>query len=424
MTDFSELKLLPAILESIEAKGYKSPTQIQERAIPVILKGHDLLGIAQTGTGKTASFSLPLLDRLSRKKVTLKPNHCRAIILAPTRELATQIHKNVVSYSNNTDITSAIIMGGVRKAYQVTAMETGVDIIVATPGRFMDLMGSGDIVLDLVEVFILDEADMMLDMGFYQDVKAVSGILPETRQTIMFSATMPKDIEKLAKSILNKPIKIAVAPQSTTIDKINQSVYFTLEDNKISLLLNLLEDESIKRVLIFCKAKYSVSDIVEALESKDITTGEIHSNRTQTERNEAIHDFTDGNIRVLVATDIASRGIDIDDVTHVINFNMPEDPTFYVHRIGRTARAGREGTAISFCAERDLSLLRNVKKLIGIDIPYIKDQPFHHEYPPLKRKGAHKTSSSDMRKKNRKRPSQAKRESKKKLLEKFKKGTS
>jgi ATP-dependent RNA helicase RhlE len=420
MTAFSELKLLPSILESITAKGYKHPTMIQERAIPVILKGHDLLGIAQTGTGKTASFSLPLLDRLSRKKVELKTNHCRAVILAPTRELATQIHQNIISYSSTTDITSAIIMGGVRKTIQIEAMQTGVDIIVATPGRFMDLMGSEDILLGQVEVFILDEADMMLDMGFLQDVQAVSRMLPENRQTLMFSATMPREIERLAKSILNKAIKIAVAPQSTTIDTIDQSVYFTLEDNKIPLLLSLLEDESIKRVLVFCKAKYAVADIVEALKSKDITTGEIHSNRTQTERNEAIHDFTAGNIRVLVATDIASRGIDIDDVSHVINFNMPEDATFYVHRIGRTARAGRSGTAISFCAERDLSLLRNIKKLITIDIPEVKDHPFHHEYPPLK-KGIHRTSSSEMRKRERKRPSQAKRDSKRRLLDKFKK---
>ena len=262
MATFSELKLLPSILESVTANGYKYPTMIQERAIPVILKGHDLLGIAQTGTGKTASFSLPLLDRLSRKKTERKANHCRAIILAPTRELATQIHKNVTSYSENLNLTSIIIMGGVRKTNQIEAMESGVDIIVATPGRFMDLMGSGDILLNLVEAFILDEADMMLDMGFYQDVKAVSGLLPENRQTLMFSATMPKEIERLAKSILIKPIKIAVSPQSTTIDSIDQSVYFTLEEKKISLLLSLLQDDSIKRVLVFCKAKYSVADIV------------------------------------------------------------------------------------------------------------------------------------------------------------------
>jgi len=292
MADFSALKLLPEIVESITAKGYKYPTIIQERTIPVLLKGHDLLGIAQTGTGKTASFSLPLIDRLLRKKVTTKPNHCRALVLAPTRELATQIHKNIVSYSNKTELTSTLIMGGVRKERQIEFMTGGVDVIVATPGRLLDLMGSEDILLSQVEVFILDEADMMLDMGFYQDVQTVSDLLPAERQTVLFSATMPKVIEKLAKSILNKPIKIAAAPQSSTIDKINQSIYYTLEDNKTPLLLNILDDESVERVLVFCKAKYSVAGIVEALTENGITTGEIHSNRTQTERNQAIADFT------------------------------------------------------------------------------------------------------------------------------------
>ncbi len=420
MADFSAFKLLPEILESITKKGYKYPTIIQERTIPVLLKGHDLLGIAQTGTGKTASFSLPLIDRLLRDKVEVKPNHCRALILAPTRELATQIHNNIISYSNNTELSSTIIMGGVRKERQIEFMTQGVDVIVATPGRLLDLMGSEDILLAQTEVFILDEADMMLDMGFFQDVQTVSNLLPEKRQTILFSATMPKVIEKLAKSILNKPIKIAAARQSSTTEKINQSVYFTLEDNKIPLLLNLLEDEKVERVLVFCKAKYSVAAIVDALMANDITTGEIHSNCTQTQRNEAIANFTEGNIRVLVATDIASRGIDIDDVTHVINFNMPEDATFYVHRIGRTARAGREGVAISFCAERDLALLRNVQKLIGIEIPKVVDHPFHHVYAPLRKTGSHRDSSAAMRRNDRKRPSQAKRASKKKLLGKLK----
>jgi ATP-dependent RNA helicase RhlE len=420
MIEFNALKLLPEILDAVTAKGYKNPTVIQERTIPVLLKGHDVLGIAQTGTGKTASFSLPLIDKLKRKKVEVLPNSCRAVVLAPTRELATQIHNNIISYSKNMNISSTIIIGGVRKENQIEIMSKGSDIIVATPGRFMDLMGSEDILLDQLEVFILDEADMMLDMGFYKDVQTISELLPEKRQTVMFSATMPKEIEILAKSILDRPIKIAAAPESSTLDNIDQSVYFTLEDNKIPLLLNLLQNESITRVLIFCKAKYAVAGIVEALSANDISTGEIHSNRTQTERNQAIQDFTEGNIRVLVATDIASRGIDIDDVTHVINFNMPEDATFYVHRIGRTARAGRDGTAISFCAERDLALLRNVQKLIKIDIPKVIDQPFHHEYPPLKAKGNHRPSSRSVRKDNRKRPTQAKKASKKKLLEKLK----
>jgi ATP-dependent RNA helicase RhlE len=416
MADFRSFKLLPGIHDAIDDKGYKYPTIIQERTIPILLAGHDLLGIAQTGTGKTASFSLPLIDRVARIEDDLMPNQIHALILAPTRELATQIHDNILSYSKDIEISSTVIMGGVRKENQIEIMKDGIDIVVATPGRLMDLMGGGYIKLDRLEVFILDEADMMLDMGFHEDVTTISTMLPSERQTVLFSATMPREIEILAKSLLKNPKKIEAARESSTIEKIDQSIYYTLEDNKIPLLLHLLENESLERVLVFCKAKYSVAAITEALSENNIGNCEIHSNRTQTERNKAIEDFKSGDVRVLVATDIASRGIDIDGVTHVINFNMPEDSTFYVHRIGRTARAGREGVAISFCAERDLSLLRNVKKLIKIDIPEVLDHPFHHYYAPLPSKGKHKDSSSSIRKSKRKRPSQAKRAAKKKFL--------
>lgn len=414
MTDFNSFKLLPSILDIIEAKGYKHPTLVQERTIPVLLKGHDVLGIAQTGTGKTASFSLPLLDRLVKKKKQLKPNEIRALIIAPTRELATQIHKSVLSYSEGLDISSAVIIGGVRKSNQIELMTSGIDIVVATPGRFMDLMGGGHILFDQLEVFVLDEADMMLDMGFYDDVKTITSKLPVKKQTVMFSATMPKQIELLAKSILVRPIKIAATQQSSTLDKVSQSVYTVLEENKLPLLLNLLSNDSVERVLVFCKAKYAVADIVEALIKNNISNGEIHSNRTQNERNQAIKDFTEGNVRVLVATDLASRGLHIDNVTHVINYNMPDDATFYVHRIGRTARAGREGTAISFCSERDLGPLRKVQKLIQLVIPKITKHPFHHEYAPLK-KGHHRPSSASLR--QRKTMSQTKISAKKKFLE-------
>ena len=333
MADFRALNLLPGILDAIDSKGYKYPTVIQERTIPVLLSGADLLGIAQTGTGKTASFSLPLIDRIARIDDDLMPNQIHALILAPTRELATQIHNNILSYSTNLDITSMVVMGGVRKERQIDAMSSGVDIVVATPGRLMDLMGGGYINLDRLEVFILDEADMMLDMGFYEDVTTITSILPKDRQTVLFSATMPKEIEALSNVLLNNPVKIEAAKQSSTTDKVAQSVYYTLEDNKLSLLLSLLEESSFERVLVFCKAKYSVAAIVESLSANGISNGEIHSNRTQTERNKAIEDFTNGDIRVLVATDIASRGIDIDGVTHVINFNMPEDATFYLSLI-------------------------------------------------------------------------------------------
>jgi len=411
---FNSFNLLPTIIEALDDKGYEYPTIIQEKTIPILLKGHDLLGIAQTGTGKTASFSLPLIDRIARITNDLMPNQIHALVLAPTRELATQIHNNIISYSKGLDITSAVIMGGVRKENQIELLKSGIDIIVATPGRLMDLMAGGHILLPQLEVFVLDEADMMLDMGFYEDVKTIASRLPSNRQTVMFSATMPKEIEALAKTILNKPQKVESARESSTIEKIEQSVYYTLEDNKLPLLLHLLKDEAIERVLVFCKAKYSVASIVETLTENGISNGEIHSNRSQNERNQAIKDFTEGAVRVLVATDIASRGIDVEGVTHVINFNMPEDATFYVHRIGRTARAGRSGCAISFCAERDIALLRNVKKLIKVEIPEVLDHPFHHTYAALPKNGNHKASSSSMRK--RKRPSQAKKEAKKKFV--------
>jgi ATP-dependent RNA helicase RhlE len=415
MSDFKTLKLNPLILESIEAKGYSKPTPIQAKAIPLLIQGKDVLGIAQTGTGKTASFSLPIINRLIEIEDDLMPNQIHALILAPTRELATQIHNNIISYSSNLDLTTAVIMGGVRKENQIELMKTGIDIVVATPGRFMDLMSGGHILLDRLEIFVLDEADMMLDMGFLEDVKTVTRNLPEARQTVMFSATMPREIEKLAKSILKDPVTAAVAKQSTTIENVDQSVFFTLEDDKLQILLMLLEDSKTDKVIVFCKAKYSVKSIVDTLTAAGISTGEIHSNRSQNERNQAIKEFTDGDIRVLVATDIASRGLDVKGVTHVINFNMPEDPTFYVHRIGRTGRAGQNGVAISLCAERDLALLRNVQKVIKMDIPVVLDQPFHHEYKPLPKKGKHKASSSSMR--QRKRPSQAKAKARKKFLE-------
>ncbi len=415
MSDFKSLNLLPSILTEIERKGYINPTTIQSKSIPVLLKGSDLLGIAQTGTGKTASFSLPIIDRLGRLSTRPEPLQVRALILAPTRELATQIHKNICSYSKGLKINSAIIIGGVRKENQIEELKDGMDIVVSTPGRLMDLMGGGHIRFDELEVFVLDEADMMLDFGFYEDVKTISSKLPKERQTALFSATMPRQIEELAKKLLNNPVKVQSAPQSSTISKIEQLVYFVEENDKLALLQMLLADESIQRVLVFCKAKYGVINVVEDLAKNGISHGEIHSNRTQTQRDEAIAEFSEGKIRVLVATDIAARGIDVLDVTHVINFNLPDDATYYVHRIGRTARAGKDGVAISLCGERDLALLRNVQRQIKKDIPTILDHPFHKEFPPLKVKKKRVGSSASFR--ERKRPSQAKRRAKKKFLE-------
>ena len=415
MAGFKSLNLLPSILEALYKKGYKSPTTIQEKSIPALLKGSDLLGIAQTGTGKTASFSLPIIDRLGRKEDRAQDKQVRALILAPTRELATQIYKNIISYSNGLNLRSSIAIGGVRKETQIEDLKEGSDIVVATPGRLMDLMGGGNLKFDELEVFVLDEADMMLDHGFFEDIKTISKKLPIKRQTVLFSATMPRQIEELAKSILVRPVKVQSAPQSSTITKIHQLVYFVEENDKLSLLSFLLEDESIERVLVFCKAKYGVINIVEELNTHGISNGEIHSNRTQTQRDEAIADFSNGKIRVLVATDIAARGIDVLDVTHVINFNLPDDATYYVHRIGRTARAGKTGIAISLCGERDLALLRNVQKIIKKDIPIYLDHPFHKEFPPLVKKTKRTGSSASYR--ERKRPSQAKVRAKKKFLE-------
>ena len=412
---FKALNLHPTILGLISKKGYTTPTKVQAKSIPHLLKGSDLLGISQTGTGKTASFSLPIINNLIKNPVDLEANHTRAIVLAPTRELATQIYKNIVSYSDGLELTSAVIIGGVRKENQIEEMKNGVDIIVATPGRLLDLLGGGYILFDQLEVFVLDEGDMMLNMGFYEDVKTIETRLPKVRQTMLFSATMPKEIETLAKSLLVKPIKIMAAPESSTIDKINQQVYFVDEEDKLALLGSLLEDDAIERVLVFCKAKYGIANVVEHLNASGITNGEIHSNRTQIQRDQAMQDFRDGKVRVLVATDIASRGLDVKGVTHVINFNLPDDRTYYVHRVGRTARAGKEGTAISLCGERDLALLRNVQKIIKIQIPTVIDQPYHKVFAPLNPKKRQNSTSAQNR--ARKRPSQAKRNSKKKFIE-------
>lgn len=403
MSDFKSLNLLPSILNEIVRKGYLRPTPIQAKSIPVLMQGQDLLGIAQTGTGKTASFSLPIIDRLGRLEDRPAPKQIRALILAPTRELATQIHKNISSYSQGLQVKSAIVIGGVRKENQIEELKEGVDIVVATPGRLLDLMNEEYIKFDELKFFVLDEADMMLDFGFLEDVKKISSRLPKKKQTAFFSATMPRPIEELAQKLLINPAKVESTPESSTVEKIEQLVYFVDESDKLSLLLMLLEDQKLERVLIFCKAKYAVINIVEALSKSDISHVEIHSNRTQTQRDQAMADFREGKCRVLVATDIAARGIDVLDVGHVINFNLPDDPSYYVHRIGRTARAGKEGIAISFCSEKELVLLRNVQKVIKKTISIERQHPFHKEYS-IPKPTANK----------RKRPTQAKRRARKK----------
>lgn len=382
LMSFNSLNLLPEIIRELDCKGYEVPTPIQEKAIPLILEGRDLLGIAQTGTGKTAAFSLPLIQRIHNSRIELEKRKVRSLILTPTRELATQIESHIALYSKEIGVKSVVVIGGARKEVQIENLENGADVVIATPGRLMDLMKGAYIDLSSLEVLVLDEADMMLDMGFLRDIEFITSALPASKQTILFSATMPKLIEELASKILLKPVKVEVAPQSSTIEKIEQNIFYVEEGNKLYLLSRVLEDPSIKKAMVFCKAKYGVANVVEHLEKGKVSVGEIHSNKSQVEREEALRDFSEGDLRVLVATDIASRGIDISKVTHVINFNMPEDATNYVHRIGRTARAGRSGKAISLVGEKDLPLLRNVEKLIKITIPRIVDQPFHKEFQP------------------------------------------
>ncbi len=385
--------------------GYKKPTRIQEEAIPLLLEGHDLLGIAQTGTGKTASFCLPVLNRALAFTAKVNCFHCRALILAPTRELATQIYDNLNNYSIKSSLEFSLIIGGVSKDIQVQKLSSGVDIIVATPGRLIDILDSTELSLTQVETFVLDEADMMLDMGFHDCVKLISSKIASQAQKIMFSATMPAAIEALAESLLSQPKKIEVSKESSTVDTIKQSIYYILAENKNYLLLNLLEDVDLRKVIIFCKAKYAVANIVEQLKKSGITVGEIHSNRSQAQRNRALEDFNQGVIRVLVATDIASRGLDINGVNLVINYDLPEDATYYVHRIGRTARAGRNGMAISLCTEKDLALLRNIQNLIKLEIPRVLDHPFHIDLSISKQKSK--------KSRNRKGPSQATRKKRK-----------
>ncbi|OUR96935.1 DEAD/DEAH box helicase [Halobacteriovorax marinus] len=386
MSDFKSLNLLPSIFKAVSSKGYTTPTPIQAQAIPHLLEGSDLLGIAQTGTGKTAAFSLPIIHRIGSIKIKTKPGRVRVLILTPTRELASQIDENIRSYSVGLNIKSSVIFGGVGKRPQVQAIAKGIDIMVATPGRLLDLMNEGHVRYDQLEVFVLDEADRMLDMGFIRDIKKIISKLPKRRQTLLFSATMPDSIASLATSLLNNPKRVEVTPQATTVEKIDQRVNLVDKSNKNHLLKSILEDESIKSVLVFTRTKHGANRVVKHLDKASITAAAIHGNKSQSARERALGSFRSGNLRVLVATDIASRGIDVDHVTHVINFDLPVDAESYVHRIGRTARAGREGVAISFCDDSELKLLRSIEKFIKIRVPVDKEHAFHGVAPSPKEK--------------------------------------
>lgn len=369
--NFEQLTLIPPLLRAVAGAGYTQPSPIQEKAIPPVLAGRDLLGCAQTGTGKTAAFALPILQLLTAK-APRREKAIRALILTPTRELALQIQESFEMYGKYLPLRSAVIFGGVGQGPQVAALRKGVDVLVATPGRLNDLIQQGFIKLDAIEIFVLDEADRMLDMGFVQDVKKIIRLLPQQRQTLLFSATMPGEIISLADSLLQKPVKVFVTPASTTVEKIQQSLYKVDKGNKRYLLAHLLKEPGVASALVFTRTKHGADRVVRELGRDGIRALAIHGNKSQGARQNALAQFKEGKIKVLVATDIAARGIDINELSHVFNYDLPNIPETYVHRIGRTGRAGNGGIAISFCNFDELEYLQEIEKLIGFSIPEVK----------------------------------------------------
>lgn len=360
-------------MKALDQVNYEIPTSIQEQAIPILLQGNDLLGCAQTGTGKTAAFSIPILQRLYKSD---NRKGIKALILTPTRELAIQIGENFAEYGRYTGLKHTVIFGGVPQKPQVDALTRGVQILVATPGRLLDLQSQGLISLRSLEYFVLDEADRMLDMGFVHDIRRVLKLIPEKRQTLLFSATMPPEIEKLANTILSSPRKVEVTPASSTVETIEQSIYFVEKAEKTNLLLHLLKSQDIESVLIFTRTKHGADKVTRILNKSGIPAEAIHGNKSQNARQRALTAFKAHTLRVLIATDIAARGIDVSQLSHVINYEIPNIPETYVHRIGRTGRAGHEGIAISFCESEELPYLKDIQKLIGLQIPVVKDHPF------------------------------------------------
>ncbi len=372
--NFDELPLLPQLLTAVKACGYETPTPIQRDTIPTVLAGKDVLGCAQTGTGKTAAFALPILQRLYQERPAGKTRNIRALILTPTRELALQIQENFVAYGKGLPLRSCVIFGGVGQQPQVEQLKRGVDILVATPGRLNDLIGQGFISLAKIEIFVLDEADRMLDMGFIHDVKKVIALLTEKRQTLFFSATMPAEVEKLAMSILKDPVSVKVDPVSSTVDTIEQNLYLVDKANKKHLLADLLRRPEVESALVFTRTKHGADRVVRELSREGIQARAIHGDKSQGARQEALAQFKQGKIHVLIATDIAARGIDIAGLSHVFNYDLPHEPESYVHRIGRTGRAGHEGVAVSFCCIDEMKDLKAIEKLIGKQIPRKESQ--------------------------------------------------
>lgn len=373
---FKELNIIEPILRALDSEGYETPTPIQQKAIPIILDGNDILGCAQTGTGKTAAFSIPILQTFYNSSSKGRNRPIKALVLTPTRELAIQIDESFATYGKFLGLKHSVIFGGVGQKPQTDTLRAGVDILTATPGRLLDLINQGFINLKTIEFFVLDEADRMLDMGFVHDIKRVLALLPRERQTLFFSATMPKEIAKLADSMLTNPRKVEVTPVSSTVEIIEQTVYHVEKASKVSLLIDLLQNSNMESVLVFSRTKHGADKIAKSLVKAGISSEAIHGNKSQNARQRALSNFKDRTTKVLIATDIAARGIDIDKLSHVFNFDLPEVPETYVHRIGRTGRAGSEGTAIAFCDAEELPLLKDIQKLIGKDIPVVRDHAY------------------------------------------------
>ena len=369
---FQQIKLIEPLQRALSKQGYTTPTPIQAKSIPDLLAGRDLIGIAQTGTGKTAAFVLPILQRMTEQY----PRVLRALVLAPTRELAAQIGESFAAYGQFLKFKHTVIFGGVGQGPQINAVSRGVDIVVATPGRLLDLLQQRKVSLQHIEFFVLDEADRMLDMGFIQDIKKIIAQLPQRKQSLFFSATMPPPVSQLAHQLLKNPVRVEVAPQATTVERVKQCVFFVDAVNKENLLVDLLVQKHLTRVLVFTRTKHRANKVAVYLSKQNIRADAIHGNKSQGARTEALHNFKSGRTKVLVATDIAARGIDIDDISHVINFELPNEPESYVHRIGRTARAGAEGTAYSFCAADERDFLRDIEILIRLKIDVMPHQ--HH----------------------------------------------
>lgn len=378
MLHFSSLNLCPSVLSAVASEGYTTPTPIQAQAIPLVLDGRDLLGCAQTGTGKTAAFALPILHRLhtapidkSRRGVVTP----RALVLSPTRELAAQIDESFGTYGRDTGLRHTVIYGGVSQLHQVRSLRRGVDIVVATPGRLIDLMQQGVVDLRTIEVLVLDEADRMLDMGFIQPIRRIAAATPAGRQTLLFSATMPRSVMHLADSLLRNPVRIVVTPAASATPLIEQSVYMVQRDEKPALLEHLLSERSVKRALVFTRTKHGADKLTRKLNNAGVVAQAIHGNKAQNQRKRALESFRTGRSRVLVATDVAARGLDVDSITHVFNYDLPNEPEAYVHRIGRTGRAGATGIAISFCDRDERGHLRAIERLTGARLAPLRTEP-------------------------------------------------